>query len=613
MKKIFPISVFLFSLFILPFGSFAQDDRYDAVYLSLTKEYTLHPDGSMDFRFVKQLRLQSYRAFNSLYGETFVVYLPGRQSLKVNECYTTMADGKKIKTPENAFNEVLPGFAANAPAYNSLREMVITHTGLERGAVINLDYSIKSEKEFYPALMGNEVLAETEPVKKLTIRVKIPAGADLSFRVFNGSDQPKKTTENGYQVFTWEMENIPAISAEENQAGSLELYPRLIFSTSGDRNRIYEALSGQEAFGFAVSGKMKEEIQKILSSSAGTLDQVLKLQEKVVNEIRLYPIPAKVTGYTCRTPEKIWNSNGGTMIEKAVLLTAMLRAAGIEAEPVAISRSAFYSDKIGTLADVEDFAVKADLKEEGALYLSVTGLNNQNLPACLAGRTFISFGNKSGIKSLPAGTPAQEINAQGRFICSSDPKITGELSVTANGAINPFLALQRDKNKIKNWVTGGIGPADLKEAKVSEMTPASTFQTFTVQADKPFRKDTLFYYFVIPFVNGGIESWNIKTLASARESALELPAPATEKYSYEITLPDGFSLFYPEGKIKISNKAGEFYFEVKSSKGKLWITRDIRLNERIITPGIYPDFKALLDAWNNPRNREVILKAGEGN
>ncbi len=609
MKNIFPFSVFLFALSVLPVICPAQDEKYDAVYLSLTKEYTLNPDGSMDYRYIKQLKLQSYRAFNSLYGETFVVYSPGKQTLKVNEAFTIMADAKKIKTPENAFNEVLPGFAANAPAYNSLREMVITHTGLERGAVINLDYQIHSGKGFYPALMGNEVLAETEPLKKLVVRVRIPDGADLYSQVLNTNCQPKKSNENGYQIFTWEMENAQAISAEENQAGSYELYPRLIFSTSGDRKKIFEELSKQEAFGYVINEKMSRGLDALLSGSSGKLDNVIRLQEKVVNDVRFYPIPPRYIGYTCRTPEQVWSSNGGTALEKAVLLVALLKAAGIEAEPVAITRTAFYSDKTGTLADVEDFAVRADLKEEGAVYLSLTSLNNQNLASSLPGRTFISFGNKKGIKTISTGTPSQEISVQGRFICSSDPKLTGELSVSANGAANPFLALQRDKNKIKNWVSGGISSGDLKEAKVSDITPASAFQTFTVQSDKPFKKDTSFYYFTIPFLNSGIDSWNIKTLSSRRESPLELPALATEKYNYEITLPDGFSLFYPDTKTKISNKTGDFYFEVKSSKGKLMISREIKLNERVISPGSYQEFKALMDSWNNPRSREVILKA----
>jgi len=64
-----------------------------------------------------------------------------------------MADGKKVETPSNAFNEILPSFAAGAPAFNGLRDMVITHTGLERGAVINLDYTLHTAKDNTPALM----------------------------------------------------------------------------------------------------------------------------------------------------------------------------------------------------------------------------------------------------------------------------------------------------------------------------------------------------------------------------------------------------------------------------------------------------------------------------
>ena len=130
-------SLFLFSIFYLQSSIllFSQDENYDAVYLQIIKEYTLNPDGSMDYRYVKKQKLQTYRSFHSLYGETFIVYDPDFQSLKINDVHTIMADVKKVTAPANAFNEVLPGFAANAPAYNKLREMVITHPGTERGAV----------------------------------------------------------------------------------------------------------------------------------------------------------------------------------------------------------------------------------------------------------------------------------------------------------------------------------------------------------------------------------------------------------------------------------------------------------------------------------------------
>ncbi len=154
MKKI--ISLFIPAFCLMSSNLvLSQDENYDAVYFQLKKEYTLNPDRSIDYRYMKKLKLQTYRSFNSLYGETFIPYNPDFQSLKINEAYTIMADGKKNPSPPNAFNEVLPGFAANAPAYNNLREMVITHSGTERNAVINLDYELHTKKGFYPCLMGN--------------------------------------------------------------------------------------------------------------------------------------------------------------------------------------------------------------------------------------------------------------------------------------------------------------------------------------------------------------------------------------------------------------------------------------------------------------------------
>ena len=180
MKKI------IFAIYCLSIVSLtiAQTEKADAEYQSILKEYTLHEDGSIDFHYSKQLKLLSHYAFHRLYGETFIITNTDFQTLKINEAYTIMADGKKVVTPDNAFNEVLPRFANNAPAYNHIRELVVTHTGLEVGAVIHLDYTIHSEKGYFPALMFDEVLIESSPVQELVVKVNLPA---FAFRSTNTS------------------------------------------------------------------------------------------------------------------------------------------------------------------------------------------------------------------------------------------------------------------------------------------------------------------------------------------------------------------------------------------------------------------------------------------
>ena len=588
----------------------AQDDKYDAWYASLVKEYTLNPDGSMDYRFIKQQKLLTYRAFHNLYGETFITCNPVYQKLKINEDYTLMADGKKIVAPQNSFNEVLPGFAANAPAYNSLREMVITHTALERNATVNLDYEIHTVQGAFPAMMGNELLAENEPVKNLEIRVRLPAGQSLFFHLFNLELQPEKSSDGKFQVYTWKLNDLAAISAEEAQQGANERYPRLVFSTSGKREEVFSFLTGQPAFGFALSDQMKQAVNTIATGKKDKFEIALKIQEMVVNDLRLYPIPLRYALYQCRTPEQTWNSNGGTAVEKAALLAALLTSAGEDAEVVGIVRTAFADEKIATLADIEDFAVKLENKERGTWYMSVTGLNPVNLKSILPGRSFIPL--KPGAKPAIVKTeiPKQMVKVIGNFIVSSDPKLTGEISVYYEGAVYPLAGLLRDKKRMKNSISGGLIGNDTTNLKVSTLNTENGFQTFIAQSDKPFRKDSNYYFFNLPVSTAGIESWGIKTLSARRETPYEIPSLADESYSFTLTLPSSFSLFTPAKKLDISNKAGTFVWEVKTADGKATIKRQLKFSERVFDVSSYPDFKILMDYWNNPWYRQLIFVSG---
>ena len=99
----------------------AQEAKSDAVYKEQTKEFTLNGDGSISYHYSHKLLINTYFAFHNLYGEDFIVYDPAFQKLKINRSVTTMADGKQVPSPENAYNELLPGFATNVPAWNRLR------------------------------------------------------------------------------------------------------------------------------------------------------------------------------------------------------------------------------------------------------------------------------------------------------------------------------------------------------------------------------------------------------------------------------------------------------------------------------------------------------------
>jgi hypothetical protein len=608
-RKTYRIATFLLiSLLLLnSILLFSQEENNDAVYLKLKKEYTLNPDGSQDYRYHKELKLQSYRSFHNLYGETFIVYHPGFQSLKINDASTVMADGRKVVGPSNAFNEVLPAFCAGAPAYNALREMVVTHTGTERNAIVSLDYTIHSKVGFAPALMGNELLSEYEPVHELVVVVRIPSNMKLNYRTIQRDITPDITEEGAFRVYTWKLNNVAAISPEEFQPGGYELYPRLVFSTAPDRDNVYAFFMKQPAFSYGINSEMKKTVDGIRSESSESIDVALKIQEKVINEFRLWPVPLKNTGFTCRPAAETWKSNGGTQIEKAVLLVALLKEAGIEAEPVLAVKTTFFDDKIGSLLDVEDILVRVNLRENGPVYFSVTTLNPQTMSFSLPARTLVSLKPNGKYFLEKTEERKSSLSLHGNFIISEKKQLSGDVSATFMQACDPWFLMLRDQNKMKNFLSGGIVPSDLKEQKIITIGPVEAYVRYSFQKDKPFRNDSNFYFYSIPCLTNGTDAWGIKLLPQKREASLEIPYPLEEKYEFNLILPPGLQLFSAPRMVEMENAMGSFSFEIKKSEDKIRVTKTIRFAKRIIAPSEYADFKRLMDNWNNPRTREIVF------
>lgn len=163
-----------FWIFLLFSGSLSAIPS-EAEFRKLAETWTLHQDGSQEYRYYKELTLFTHTAMNSTYGQTFITYNPDFQELKIHSAYVKQKDGTTIQTPDNAFVEVLPAGAADAPAYNRLKEMVIVHTGLELGATIYLDYSVISKAGYLPAIDVCKPLEESSPIKEYSLTFNLPA------------------------------------------------------------------------------------------------------------------------------------------------------------------------------------------------------------------------------------------------------------------------------------------------------------------------------------------------------------------------------------------------------------------------------------------------------
>ena len=631
MKKSYFV-IFLAVYFLTPLFLKAQTDNYDAEYLKLVKEYSLNADGSYDFHYHKEIKLLTCFSFHRLFGETFIVYNPEFQELKINEAYTVMADGKKVVTPANAFNEVLPGFARDVAEYNHLREMVVTHTGTEVGAVITLDYTIKTKAGFLPFFFGSEDIEDIVPIENLNIIVKVPVDATLQYRMHNFREDPGlngvrgglyNNEQAGQNVYNWTFRNVPALSHSANQDPEQKVC--LLFSTSKEMMYAYFAFVNQEAFKSKLSSEILHRADAVVKDKKNDLDIILALQEVVIDEVKYADIPLAFTGYKVRTPSVAWQSANATSLEKAILLSEMLKAANINACPVATVPNGWYSSEMGNPAVFDGYLVQVNPKETGRIYLSVNQKQAQNLMYDVQDKTMIQLdGAIESMRTFKEKPVACKLGMEAKLRLGDvetvghgdketggledEETVGGEVEMEMEGIVNPYYRLRKDSSYVKTMLAGDISSANIEKIernKLSELKSEYEITTVPLSIKTDYQG---YIFFDLPRFKNGFDSWNLVQFTGSGDTPVRLDFPLTENYEHEVVLPSDYSLFTPPVEISIKNDLGDLYISISQSGQTVKIDRSWTLFHDVITSDMMDEFKEMILAWENVNYRKVALK-----
>jgi hypothetical protein len=603
--------LFFITIIFSYISGLSQEENSDAVFLEMTKAYTLNEDGSWNYNEIKKVKLLTYYSFHRLYGETFIVHDPGFQDLKINEAYTIMADGTKVPTPKNAFNLVLPRFASKAPPYNKLREMIVTHTGLENGAVINLDYSIFTSKEFSPFFMGDILLTERMPVNSLRIIVKIPAKQELHHEVYNIRTAPDISEKNGIKTYVWTFKSLRPRTLESNRPSDELLEPRLTFSTTKNLFQAFDLLTDQPSFQYGFSDEMKKWASSFMKDGKNEITGLVNLQEAVVNEINYWPVPPKYIGYKCREATETFNSNGGTELEKTVLLTSLYESLGYQAIPVAIFPTPLFDKAVGNLEGITSFAVQLKTKENGSIYLLAIHKHNNDYKYGFSDHTVVVIDpNIESLKTYDIPDHENKLAAKGDFkiIGGEEYILNGNLEVEVQGGLNPWFKIIRNQDAIKDVMKPGFTAKNITSFEIVTVGEAKTNANFIIEKKGIFKEQENYLFWNIPKSGTGFSSNRISFLSENREAPLQIHYPIYESYEYSLTIPDGMALVTPEESIEIKNEAGIVVIKLDQKKDKVNITRILHLKDNLYKPVLYKDFKALVDVWINPNYTKLVFK-----
>lgn len=291
----------------------------DAEYQLISRHYTAtDSDAYLNVR--KELVILRNRALTAYAdkGESFVVWNPATQELRINECYTIQRDGKRVEMNPAGYVEQLPSACANCAPYNGLRELAIVHCGMEYGCTIVLDYTIHSLA--HNVVEDHLVLNQDCPVRQYEIIVDLPEGQSCLFFAQNNTalfGGEMKQVNDGHALH-YRASNLSQTFADPYLPDAESLYSTLTFTNVA----VAEAAIDQF--------DPLPDAQLLLDSYAddNRLKYATSLRDYVVDYVGYKPLHPSMMNFRYLLPADTWQANCGTALDKAVLLAALLQQAG---------------------------------------------------------------------------------------------------------------------------------------------------------------------------------------------------------------------------------------------------------------------------------------------
>ena len=604
MKRFFVFCIILFSAAALLISLSATDARF----LSIEITYHLQSDGSWDMDYSHQVRLDTYYAVNRALGETFIVYNPDFQKLEIMRSETTMADGRKVASPANAFNEVLPFPAHGFADFSSLREMVITHTGLERGATVDLHYRIHTQAGLLPVFSGREVLVKAFPIDSYKLKIIVPADQVLRYRVFGPKAEPEISSAGAKKQYVFTLANLRP-DAHEALAGN-QATPFIVFSAASG----WEQVLAVAADVSVLPAVLAEKIEKTKAQNPARPDMLAALQKIVAMEIQNCDLKPETSGWQPRRLERVALSNYGTRFEKALLLEAMLQKAGIEAELLAVAAGPDFTPDVPTMLQLGEYWLKI-VNVSQFSYLDPCHEQNEFFPYRCQGLAAFNLTRKK-LEKLPAANWEQNGVEISGSVVLAPAETSGTLLVTVRGIFNRYGDAVENSGNFIEGLLKKIFPVEKTEVKKllllsrgeirAEVTFSGKWLKEAGAGTKGPRRGGFF----------SVDACRLPGLSEnmiqqvKRESPLHIEAPFKISLDLDLQPAAGLSLDYSAPQVEVTNEVGYFSrSHCLQKNGHIRFSETCGILKTPVKAELYPRLRELLKAYFTPDLWLVLKKS----
>jgi hypothetical protein len=546
-------------------------------------------------------------------------YSGGRERLDVLAAERVSLDGHR-EAPEQVLDRGQSG--KENGAYSDVRSKTVLFSNVNDGDVLHIRIRRETtglQNQFGDFFGDIEMLEGTLPVRRFEMTIEGPTDRPLSWGG-RGAPAPEVVTAGETTTYRFVATDLPALVGETSMPPWMEVARSISVSTYSDAASLgswYEALIADQ---LRLDDTLRAVVERERSAATDTRDLVRRLYEHVVTTTRYVGIELGIHGWKPYPVAEVYRRRFGDCKDKASLLVALLRHAGIEAH-LALVRTMHLGHTSTTPPSMWTFNHAIAWVAPFDLFLDGTAERSGmlELPESDQGAAaLIVDGNKSRLVTIPVA-PASANDNTSNYLLHIQPDgalvVEGQESFRGTRAARErarFEDASTQRLTLERELAQGIPGAQVTGIEVGDLALRQETVSYQFQALLPRRADvSVDGVLVLPISLYPHDLAGNYAATSSRRYEVFLDHPWRTRNVMRYVLPPGYELeAVPEGG-SITSPHLSFTQRITRTTDGFVVDEDTAITSRRIPQADYAVFRsAAIAADALMKKRLRIVPAG---
>jgi len=621
----------------------AEYPEAGAIVLYDHKRLTVKPDGSqsLDEHILVKILKDRARGF----GDQKRLYDEKTDSLSILTARTWLPDGSSVPVEDKAINVITPPELVGAAIYADIKQKVVSFPSIGPDVVVELHVRTDSRPDTLVAGVcpyGDlEVFRGEEPVLDKSYELALPESfPEPLVRTDNGLAPGEVSREGGARLYRWQAENVPMITRIPDMPPVLAYAPSLIFSNVESWESLGRWLAAQFYPAAAPDEPIRAKAAELTRGCATPADSIRAISLFVQKNVRNIPLSLGLAGWKPHAASKVLENMYGEQLDKTVLLSSLLTAAGFENWPALtggdqidvssaqvpstqqFSRLAVYVQRT-----VEDSVfcnpLYSEAERRGMWLVPMARYNRygyfnsgQDARAVVvlpSGGTLFRTTAFPPEKSLALNTASLKLDSQGNVSGRFETLCDGLFDAQARAALMDLTPVDLEKNfqQAANSINEG---ASLEAWRLSDLKdlclPAGASLDFNAPELGVLQGDML----ILRLPRSPFDFAGLPYFPQLREREYDFVASGPFVLSSEVTLelPAGWRVAYSPQTDLSQSRFGNAVTGCRVEAGKLVLTRRLTVTARRVSVADYADFRSFLEQYSLPEKSLLLFERSAG-